>query len=46
MRTEAYQIKDQVPIETRLNEKELRDAITYYQTASYLYHHNLYNYTN
>jgi phosphoglycerol transferase MdoB-like AlkP superfamily enzyme len=44
-RTEAYQINNQIPTETQLNKKELRDAITYYQTASYLFHHKLYKYT-
>lgn len=45
-RTEAYQIINQEPKETKLNKNELRDAITYYQTASYLFHHKLYNYKN
>lgn len=45
-RTEAYQIINKEPKETKLNKNELRDAITYYQTASYLFHHKLYNYKN
>lgn len=45
-RTEAYQIHDQEPITTKLDDNELRDAITYYQTASYLFHHKLLNYTD
>ncbi|MCZ4694474.1 alkaline phosphatase family protein [Ancylomarina euxinus] len=44
-RTEAYLINDQEPSATKLNPEELKDAITYYQTASYLFHHKLYNYT-
>ncbi|MGZ2369329.1 LTA synthase family protein [Ancylomarina sp. YFZ004] len=45
-RTESYLINNQTPTETQLNKNELRDAITYYQTASYLFHHKLYKYTD
>ena len=44
MLTEAYQIINQEQTAKDLDQQELRDAITYYQTASYLFHHRLYNY--
>ncbi|RZT95751.1 phosphoglycerol transferase MdoB-like AlkP superfamily enzyme [Ancylomarina subtilis] len=44
-RTEAFQVDNLEQHVTQLNQEELRDAITYYQTASYLFHNKLYNFT-
>tara|TARA_R110001583_G_scaffold13561_4_gene57962 strand:- start:10551 stop:12284 length:1734 start_codon:yes stop_codon:yes gene_type:complete len=44
MLTEAYQVINQEQTAKDLDKQELKDAITYYQTASYLFHHRLYNY--
>ncbi|MRT91722.1 LTA synthase family protein [Ancylomarina sp. 16SWW S1-10-2] len=43
-RTEAFQVIDLDQNTKKLDQHELKDAITYYQTASYLFHHKLYNY--
>ena len=43
-RTEAYQVINQEQTTKELDQQELKDAISYYQTASYLFHHKLYNY--
>ncbi|GAB7088994.1 LTA synthase family protein [Marinifilum fragile] len=45
-RIESYSIENDNQKSCELNKSELRDAITYYQTASYLFHHKGYNFNN
>ncbi|MFA8433428.1 MAG: LTA synthase family protein [Marinifilaceae bacterium] len=43
-RTEAYEINGLEQTPASLDKKDLEDAITYYQTASYLFHNKKYNF--
>lgn len=45
-RTESFSVSDKSQTPNKLDQQELNDAITYYQTASYLFHHKKYNFTN
>lgn len=44
-RTESYSIEKDEQKACELDKSELKDAITYYQTASYLFHHKGYNFS-
>lgn len=43
-RAEGYKIENDEQIKVPVNTQELKDAITYYQTASYLFHNKKYNF--
>lgn len=45
MRTESYKIVGDKQEKTPLNKQELKNAISYYQTASYLFHHKKFTFT-
>ncbi len=44
-RTESFRISGEDQIAEPINSDELKDAITYYQTASYLFHHKKYSFS-
>ncbi|MUP39682.1 LTA synthase family protein [Labilibaculum euxinus] len=43
-RTESFKISGEEQDAEQINPAELKDAITYYQTASYLFHHEKYSF--
>ncbi len=45
-RTESYQVVDKKQIANQIDRQELEEAISYYQTASYLFHHKGYNFSD
>ncbi|WP_372752815.1 LTA synthase family protein [Labilibaculum sp.] len=45
-RTESYLLVDKEQKANQLDNNELKDAITYYQTASYLFHHKGFNFSD
>ena len=45
-RTESYQVIDKKQIANQIDQQDLEEAISYYQTASYLFHHKGYNFSD